>query len=441
MDLLPPEDNAAERAFIATIASDVTSHNEEFQHLVLDANPDHFIDPLCQHVLRATKALVGAGQEINPLTIKDVLAGGGTLDRVGGYTAILGLLGEDYVRKPDVLLDKIERLAMNRNLMKIGEKIMLEASGPLADPAEIVARHTDAMQALTGGAEMTECVSLADAVMRAINGDPIADKSHQPNLIRFGIPTIDDGLLARAGSLGVIAAKSSCGKSTAACQAVNRSPGSLLASFEMETEEVSTVMISNQARLQRYDVDRGTNQAAGYAADLTQIIDRKIICDWRNFSYHHVEAKLNFYIKRHNILAWFVDYLQLLEPPKEGGANMAYRIGLMSTGFKRLAKQTHTAGCILSQFNREVNDGQRPSMENLRDSGQIEQDANWILFLWTEKKEYQPDEIREVNWCLEKNRGGKRWVKCLTDFDAARSYFIEKERHTDSSVSNGGFKL
>lgn len=49
---------------------------------------------------------------------------------------------------------------------------------------------------------------------------------------------------------------------------------------------------------------------------------------------------------------------------------MAYRIGLMSTGFKRLAKQTY-GRLTLSQFNREVNDGQRPSMENLRDLGRL----------------------------------------------------------------------
>jgi len=437
MDLLPPQDNESERAFIATIASDVTTKNEDFQNLVLDANPDHFIDPLCQHVLRATKALVSTGSEIGPLAIKDVLESSGTLAKVGGYQAILDVLGEDYVRNPDVLLNKIKRLALNRDLMKLGEKIMVEASGTLADPAEVVAKYTDAMQALAGGASSTECHSLADAVMSAINGDPLADTTRFPPLIKFGIPTIDYSLQSRAGSLGVIAAKPSCGKSTAACQAVVYSPDSLLASLEMERFEVETILVSNKSRFTRSEVARGDERIAARASDLSQIINRYIVCDWEQFTYSHIMSKLHFFIKRHRLKSWIVDYLQLMEPPSEKSANMAYRIGMMSTGFKRLAKQTGTAGCVLSQFNREVNDGQKPTLNNLRDSGAIEQDAAWVIFLWTDRAEYAPDEIRQVNWEIAKDRNGKRWVRCLTDFDAARSYFQERERTTDS----GGFKL
>ena len=64
-------------------------------------------------------------------------------------------------------------------------------------------------------------------------------------------------------------------------------------------------------------------------------------------------------------------------------------------------------------------------------------DPKNCAYVRLDKAEYAPDEIRQVNWEIAKDRNGKRWVRCLTDFDAARSYFQERERTTGS----GGFKL
>lgn len=102
-----------------------------------------------------------------------------------------------------------------------------------------------------------------------------------------------------------------------------------------------------------------------------------------------------------------VDYLQLVVAH---GANRSLEIGAISAALKRLAKELKTPVVALSQVNRALENrtDKRPVLSDLRESGNIEQDADLVLFLYRDEyyDENSPDKgIAEV--IARKNRHGR----------------------------------
>jgi replicative DNA helicase len=77
-----------------------------------------------------------------------------------------------------------------------------------------------------------------------------------------------------------------------------------------------------------------------------------------------------------------VDYLQLLQSSKKT-ENRNQEVGAISRELKNLANDLKVPVLALSQLNREAGRGTaQPTMINLRDSGELEQNANKIMFIW-----------------------------------------------------------
>lgn len=80
-----------------------------------------------------------------------------------------------------------------------------------------------------------------------------------------------------------------------------------------------------------------------------------------------------------------VDYLQLLRAPD--AENRLQEVSSISRGLKELAKRHHICILAAAQLNRgvETRESKIPTMSDLRESGQIEQDADAIIFLYREE--------------------------------------------------------
>lgn len=86
--------------------------------------------------------------------------------------------------------------------------------------------------------------------------------------------------------------------------------------------------------------------------------------------------------KRDGLALIVVDYLQIMETPE--AETRTRELGLVTTGLKRLAKELEVPIMLLSQLNRAVENrgaAARPKLSDLRESGNIEQDADLVLML------------------------------------------------------------
>ncbi|WP_153732791.1 replicative DNA helicase [Sporosarcina obsidiansis] len=103
----------------------------------------------------------------------------------------------------------------------------------------------------------------------------------------------------------------------------------------------------------------------------------------------------------------FIDYLQIIRAEQQAG-NHTQAIGQISADLKTMAKEFNCPVVVLSQLSRAVEQRQdkHPIMSDLRDSGNIEQDADVVCFLYREDyydKETDAADLLEIHIAKQRN--------------------------------------
>ena len=88
--------------------------------------------------------------------------------------------------------------------------------------------------------------------------------------------------------------------------------------------------------------------------------------------------------------AIFVDYLTRMNIRQKNGETWSRAVGEVAKRFKWLAQELNCPVFLLAQLNREGHQG-KPALRNLRDSGEIEQEADVVEFLWVDPDDTSPD--------------------------------------------------
>lgn len=91
-----------------------------------------------------------------------------------------------------------------------------------------------------------------------------------------------------------------------------------------------------------------------------------------------------------------IDYLQLMVPAlSKQNASRTEEVGDMSRKMKLLAKEFDVPVLLLAQLNRNADVTERPNLKDLRESGSIEQDADKVMFIWSEHSDKSPSDFSE----------------------------------------------
>jgi len=154
------------------------------------------------------------------------------------------------------------------------------------------------------------------------------------------------------------------------------------------------------------------------------------IVDNKN-KWYQIKDDVQRKIRKYGIKVVVFDYVQLINMP---GANTLEQISQLSTGIKRLALNNKICCVGISQMSRDSDKGGRsfPKSSDLRGSGQLEQDADFIAFPWR----YEAIDILEdpatgeslvnrTDIYITKNRHGDAFKKIPCDYDFQRSRIQE----------------
>ena len=240
----------------------------------------------------------------------------------------------------------------------------------------------------------------------------------------------------RPGQLVIVAARPSVGKSSLSldlCLSMARD-GFRTAFFsqEMSAEELADRAIANAseipgerialAQLSDMDWKHLTDGVEGLAGVPLWIDDTPAL------KLSDIRAKARS-IKGLQVLV--VDYLQLCSSSQARDTRTA-QIGEISRGLKALAKEMGIVVVALSQLNRdcEKRKGGRPMLADLRDSGEIEQDADAVWLLWTLRNMKDGSPV-DVGLDVAKQRGG-RTTEMVLSFNGA----IQKWRESPAKVAD-----
>ncbi len=123
-----------------------------------------------------------------------------------------------------------------------------------------------------------------------------------------------------------------------------------------------------------------------------------------------------------------VDYLQLIpSSDRRASPNRALEVGAVSRRLKRLAQELQVPVVAAAQVNRETESrpDKRPNLGDLRESGSIEQDADFVVFVYRDEQHDQGSKEKGIGEIIcKKNRHGPTGTVKLR-FDGARISFSD----------------
>lgn len=149
-----------------------------------------------------------------------------------------------------------------------------------------------------------------------------------------------------------------------------------------------------------------------------------------------------------------VDYLQLVKAVSVKGKNREQEVAEMSRSLKALAKELHVPVIALSQLSREVEKrtNKRPVLSDLRESGNLEQDADLVMFSFRPARHGITDDgmgnmlaENQAILILAKNRHGDigdidfYHNSTMTDFSDSPSNFDSLSSYTPPSFNHNDF--
>ncbi len=234
-------------------------------------------------------------------------------------------------------------------------------------------------------------------LMAKLNGEEVQEgaKTQFPEFDR-----LLGGYLPRE-DLIVIAGRPAMGKTafaTALEQNISNSgTPTLLFSMEMTGVSISQRNISRHSRIPYSNIRANelTDREFDPFTETLQILGAapSYIDETPGLSMSEIRARARTFIAKHPDGVIFLDYMQIIQPGRDSKAkDPKYLVAETSQGLKQMARELKCPVIALAQLSRGVEQraNKRPLMSDLRESGQIEQDASIIIFLYRDEY-YNPD--------------------------------------------------
>ena len=284
------------------------------------------------------------------------------------------------------------------------------------------------------------CLELPDKIMQAYN----ACKSGKMLLgYETGYDKLDDILDGfQTKNLYVLGARPSIGKTAFALNLIanickNKTPTAVF-SFEMSTEQLFYRMIAQLSGLQIGHVQKGfcfaTQSGMGkFRNGLEQLFEFPLnIYDRRVDTEDDLYAKIRYEAKVNGTKVFVIDHLGLIGA-SDPMMNRYMQVGNITKTLHKMAKELDVSIILLCQVGRDT-EGKEPTLNQLRESGNIEQDADVVMFLHRERDMNELNVPTQV--IVAKQRDG-RIGKVDMIFQLSLSKFIEAEGFASKDEEQG----
>jgi replicative DNA helicase len=246
-------------------------------------------------------------------------------------------------------------------------------------------------------------------------------------IIETGFRDVDKQVAFQPGDLVIVAGRPSMGKSSLAVNMVEQMAGKghpgLIVSLETKREMITQRIMCRRARVNRRFVQELDKPKLVKAAQEIEALP--IWVADRVGGLTGVVSLIRRLKRRQNLEVVCIDYLQLMSAGRKHD-NRNQEISVISRTLKQTAVEENVLMIVVSQLSRGVEQrtDKRPHLADLRDSGAIEQDADWALLLYRadyyREKDAETDKVAEVN--IAKARDGETGVVEMVFFPGYTSF-------------------
>lgn len=285
---------------------------------------------------------------------------------------------------------RVEEYATLRRLDAAGRQVCQSCHDPDLDTSEKIARAQQSVLDLVK-IKMDRGLKQAKAALKNWydHMEAVLNSASGLTGISTGFPDIDSATGGmHGGEVLVFAARPKKGKTILAmniAQAVlDQGKAVAVFSLEMPDQQLMARMASNAANVPFHLIQNPKDMEDFHWSRVSEFIARTRdlpfhIDDGSDLTIADIRARCRAVAAKGPLDFVVVDYIQLVTGQ---GENENVKIGSVSTGLKKMAKELNVPVLALAQMNRKIEESnRRPQLSDLRGSGQIEQDADAIFFL------------------------------------------------------------
>ncbi len=408
--MLPPHSIESEQAILGAI---ILSEKAHYAYVVEEEiTAADFYRARHRVTFEALLGLFDRGSEIDVLSVTEELKSVGKLEEAGGEEAIQALVtAVPAVGNLRRYAEIVRETAHLRRLLDTSYRIQSSVYTRDGDPQQIVDEAERSILEIRMGDGGQDFRPVGDVLHQELQRwDDLAKRGESITGVPSGFADLDQitgGF--QPGNLIIIAARPSMGKSAlvtniaenVALDKKNPRPVALF-SLEMSEGELAQRFIASQATIKGDDLRKGrvrdekwqrVLKVAGEYENSKLYVD-----DSSDIGLLDIRAKarrLHQSLRDEGGLGLIIiDYLQLMRADGRYD-NRVQQVGEMSRGLKILARELKVPVVALSQLSRGVESrpDKRPMLSDLRESGQIEQDADLVMFIY--RDEYYNHEASE----------------------------------------------
>lgn len=401
----------AEQAVLGTVMADASAYYRIAA--VIDAGD--FALPEHQRIWGLLGELVAVGSPVDAVTVSEIIERRKMEALTGGasYVVELAVNSQHTPNMGEAYAELVRDHAIRRRLRVIGQKLAkIDLTGSFAIDEAHRLLSTVATKARAESVSIKE--ALAAVYRRMEERFSGVSLPVVPTPWR-GVNSMLGGGLGN-GKLYIVAGRPGMGKTAwmrgFSVTAADKGHVAII-SLEMDREEVAGMMLAGASGISYQNIrdphGLPEDDWAPITAGVLKLNNLPIsICDVPALSFPAISAEARRMHSRRKLSALVIDYLGLIDLPEADRQDLA--IGEVTRGLKRLARDMGIPVVLLCQLSRKVEEraDKRPMLSDLRDAGQIEQDADGIVFLYREKY-YKPDthvgDVAEM--IIAKQRGGK----------------------------------
>ena len=431
--LLPPVSELAERFVTGALLTVDFARDQIFERV----NESDFYFHQHSRVVRVVAELHRARKPVTVVSVAEVLQQRGEIVNNEGVMELVSIaescgVGAGWEHFAEIVWNT----SLKRRLLRFFAEVCRDLHDD-SDAIETVRRVAGEMYQAEVGKRQNQPVSLESVIPLVF--EEINDRTSSVGNCRRPISTGYAGLDGVLGGwrpgLHILAARPAVGKSAIAVNfalnAILHSHSCLFFSQEMGQRELARRILAIRAHVPLHKIT-GTSQITDEETELllergnTRTPGTLWIDDRSNLSAAEIAATTRQYITKHGVKLIVVDYLQRMRHDKTAGDMYSRQVGETAKALKTLSRDCDIPIFCLAQLNRQnVNRSDpRPMLSDLRDSGEIEQEADTVLLLHPEPQ--TKDNIRSayepISVLIEKQRNGPtgevklEYVRPFTEF-------------------------
>lgn len=412
LERVPPQNIEAEESVIGSMLIEKEAVLAALEVLTAD----DFYKESNRIIFRCMAEMADKNMPVDVVTVSERLRASGELEKIGGAAELARLANfVPTAANVEYYAKIVSEKAILRRLISAATEIATSAYSGQGEVDEILDRAEETIFQVAQRRTQQGFVPLKDILVDTLERLEYLASHHGETV---GLPTglgdldrITSGL--QPSDLIILAARPSVGKTSLALNlarnvALKANVPVVIFSLEMSRDQVAQRLLCSEAAIGSHKMRNGyldEDEWRRLSAALGRLGEAKIfIDDTPGLSVLDLRARTRRLKAEHGLGLVVIDYLQLMRPARRQ-ENRQQEISEISRSLKGLARELNVPVLAMSQLSRAVEQRQdrKPMLSDLRESGAIEQDADIVMFLYTDAELEQQNSIELI---IAKQRNG-----------------------------------